>query len=141
MVVFYEGMGMTKFYVDAAGNYLGGFDGAEPPSGAIEIPSAPAHGLDKWAAGTWVVTPDVPQQISRRQAFAALYKRTPRILQADIEAAITAHLAGDAQFLALNDVRESQVFERAWPLVDSIGALMGLSGADMDALFIAGAAL
>lgn len=85
--------------------------------------------------------PFVPAEISRRQAFAALYKRVPRIMQADIEAAITAHLTGDAQFLALNDVRESQVFERGWPLVASIGALMGLSSADMDALFIAGAAL
>jgi hypothetical protein len=39
---------MTKFYVDVAGNYLGGFDGAEPPAGAIEVPSPPAHGLDVW---------------------------------------------------------------------------------------------
>lgn len=26
---------MTKYFVDSNGAYLGGFDGAEPPSGAI----------------------------------------------------------------------------------------------------------
>ncbi len=46
---------MTQFYVDAAGNYLGGFDGAEPPAGAVEIQEPPAHGLDKWVNGAWVL--------------------------------------------------------------------------------------
>ncbi len=45
---------MTLFFVDAAGNYIGGFDGAEPPEGAIEIPEPPAHGLDKLVNGEWV---------------------------------------------------------------------------------------
>jgi hypothetical protein len=31
-------MGVTKFFVDGNGFYLGGFDGAEPPSDAIEVP-------------------------------------------------------------------------------------------------------
>lgn len=84
--------------------------------------------------------PVVPAEISRRQAIAVLYK-LKRITLADIETAIIAHLAGDDQFFALNDLRESQVFARTWPLVASIGALMGLTGADVDALFIAGVAL
>jgi hypothetical protein len=51
-------MGMTIYYRDITGNYLGGFDGAEPPLGAIEC-TAPNHGLDKWVNGVWVdyVTP------------------------------------------------------------------------------------
>lgn len=54
---------MTKFYVDSEGNYLGGYsvssreinreglspwDGASPPDGAIEIPTAPSHADQKW---------------------------------------------------------------------------------------------
>lgn len=53
---------MTRYFVDEQGNYLGGFDGAEPPEGAIEVPEAPIHGLDKWANGAWVryVAPPKP---------------------------------------------------------------------------------
>lgn len=37
----------TKYYSDAAGKYLGGFAGAEPPEGAIEVPFPPrfAHAI------------------------------------------------------------------------------------------------
>jgi hypothetical protein len=54
MVILSEGFRMTQFYVDALGNYIGGFDGAEPPAGAIEVPEPPAHGDDKWIDGTWM---------------------------------------------------------------------------------------
>lgn len=50
---------MTRFFVDADGNYLGGFDGAEPPAGAIEVPSPPPHGLDTWNGSAWV--PHTPE--------------------------------------------------------------------------------
>lgn len=46
---------MTKFYVDAQGNYIGGFDGAPAPDGAIEVPSAPYHAADIWNGGGWDV--------------------------------------------------------------------------------------
>lgn len=133
---------MTKFYVDGSGAYIGGFDGAQPPAGSIEVPTAPAQASDIWADGSWLPgrVRQVPTDITRRQAIAVLYKQK-RITLADIEAAIIAHLTGDAQFYALNDLRESQVFERAWPLVASIGALMGLSNADLDDLFIVGKTL
>ena len=39
---------MTKFFVDGAGKYLGGFDGTAPPKGAIEIPSPPADARQVW---------------------------------------------------------------------------------------------
>ncbi len=48
---------MTKFYVDAGGNYLGGFDGADPPIGAIEVAFPPEHGLDIWNGTQWIPTP------------------------------------------------------------------------------------
>ena len=47
------GLIMTKYYVDVDGNYLGGFYGAEPPQGAIEVPLAPDNALKKWIAGKW----------------------------------------------------------------------------------------
>jgi hypothetical protein len=87
-----------------------------------------------------VVTPQptIPQSISRRQALQALYLRAPSIAVADIESAITSHLTGSAQGLALIELRESQVFERQRPLIISMGAVLGLSSAEMDALFIHG---
>jgi hypothetical protein len=44
---------MTKFFVDISGNYIGGFDGAEPPVGAIEVPTPPEHASQKWEEDAW----------------------------------------------------------------------------------------
>ncbi len=49
---------MTRYFVDATGNYLGGFDGAEPPSGATEVPDAPADARQKWNNGWQPYNPD-----------------------------------------------------------------------------------
>ena len=35
---------MTKYAVDSSGNYIGGFDGLEPPLGSMEIPKPPEQG-------------------------------------------------------------------------------------------------
>jgi len=45
---------MTKYYVDANGNYLGGFDGAKPPKRAIEVTTPPDHGEQKWDGMKWL---------------------------------------------------------------------------------------
>lgn len=45
---------MTKYFVNQNGFYLGGFDGAEPPIGAIEIASPPNDGRDKWNGKRWI---------------------------------------------------------------------------------------
>jgi len=44
---------MTKFFVDAAGNYIGGFDDADPPLGSIEVPIAPDDASQIWNGSTW----------------------------------------------------------------------------------------
>ena len=49
----------TKYYSDAQGNYIGGYDGAEPPAGAIERPSPPDHGFDLWDGAQW--SPNMPR--------------------------------------------------------------------------------
>jgi malate synthase len=62
---------MTKFYVDAQGRYLGGFDGATPPNGATEVATPPAHGADLWQNGAWVPDPTRLTEQSRHDADAA----------------------------------------------------------------------
>lgn len=44
---------MTKYFVDTQGNYIGGFEGSSPPAGAIEIPSPPDDGRQKWVNNAW----------------------------------------------------------------------------------------
>ena len=39
---------VTQFFIDDQGNYVGGFCGALPPDGSIEINSPPPHGWQKW---------------------------------------------------------------------------------------------
>ena len=54
---------MTKYYVNPGGNYLGGFDGVNPPSNAIEVPFAPDHALDVWDGTRFV--PHPPTKLER----------------------------------------------------------------------------
>jgi hypothetical protein len=62
---------MTKFFVDNSGNYLGGFEGADPPQGAIEVPTPPAHGLDTWNGNAWVPNAAVAAEAARVATDAA----------------------------------------------------------------------
>jgi hypothetical protein len=49
---------MTKYFVDADGKYLGGFDGAVPPAGATEVPSPPDNAeFETWVGAQWVEDP------------------------------------------------------------------------------------
>lgn len=58
---------MTKFYIDASGNYIGGFCGAEPPAGAIEVDSPPEHGWQKYINGAWLpLTDEQLQQLGAK---------------------------------------------------------------------------
>lgn len=54
---------MTKYFIDAQGNYIGGFCGAEPPEGAIEVPQPPEHGWQKYSNGAWLPLTDEQKQI------------------------------------------------------------------------------
>lgn len=48
---------MTKFYVNDQGVYLGGFEGAEPPIGAIEVPEPPSDARQIWDGEAWLPLP------------------------------------------------------------------------------------
>ncbi len=44
---------LTKYYIDGSGNYLGGFENAPPPAGAVEVPDAPENAADVWTGFAW----------------------------------------------------------------------------------------
>ena len=63
----------TKFYVTTAGAYIGGFgDGAEPPSGAIEVAIPPDHADQVWSGTVWLAY--VPPKERQKEARAAAYR-------------------------------------------------------------------
>lgn len=44
---------MAKNFIGPSGKYLGGFDGALPPTGSIEVPFAPDDARQKWNGSSW----------------------------------------------------------------------------------------
>lgn len=54
---------MTKYFVDQAGNYIGAFDGAEPPANSIEVPSAPSDARQSWTGIGWGEIYKSPEQL------------------------------------------------------------------------------
>lgn len=54
---------MTKYFVDHAGNYIGAFDGAEPPDGSVEVPSAPSDARQPWTDSGWGDVYKSPEQV------------------------------------------------------------------------------
>lgn len=54
---------MTQYFVDGNGAYLGGYDGADPPDGAIEVPEAPADASQTWDGHAWSDAPAVRQLV------------------------------------------------------------------------------
>lgn len=43
----------TKYYVDGNGKYIGGFDGALPPTGSVEVAFPPVDGRQTWNGSNW----------------------------------------------------------------------------------------
>lgn len=130
---------MTKFYVDNQGRYIGGFDGAEPPDGAIEVPNPPDHGDDKLVDGAWVAaTPIVPESVAMWQARAVMIEEG--ILDAVLTyvAAITNEIERKK---AQAKLEYSSTVRRDDPLVLYVIPALGKTEAQIDAMFIRAAAL
>ena len=70
----------TRFFVDPDGNYLGGFDGADPPPLAIEVPGPPDDGRQKWSGTEWLPY-QRPYDDARRAAYPALGDQLDAILK------------------------------------------------------------
>lgn len=87
-------MNLMKYYVDAAGSYLGGWD-ASPPAGAIEVPTAPEDARQVWDGQAWspLPSPDIITAIkaeARRRIIAIMNEDKQRnTLAAGLEATMT----------------------------------------------------
>ena len=83
------------------------------------------------------VAPAVPHEVTMRQARQALILAE---LDEAVEAAINA-IPGVAGKLARAEWDKSQTVQRARPLVNQLGAALGLTPQQIDALFITAATL
>lgn len=54
---------MSKYYVDTAGNYIGAFEGANPPDDSIEVSSPPDHAKQKWNGEKYLPYVNIQGQI------------------------------------------------------------------------------
>lgn len=56
---------MMRFFVDTDGKFIGGFDGAAPPEGAIEVPTGPFESAvrERWDGAAWVAVPGDPPKL------------------------------------------------------------------------------
>lgn len=81
---------VTRNYVAGDGTWLGAFDGATPPAGASEVPSAPSDARQVWQFPGWS-----PAPISAEIAPLAFNKRFTTAERAAIRAAaaVNADLA------------------------------------------------
>lgn len=61
---------MIKYYVDAQGNYLGSFDGAEPPAGAIEVEYPPLTAKEIWFDGQWIKSKEELKELKQSEIDA-----------------------------------------------------------------------
>lgn len=71
---------MTKYYIDANGNYIGGFDGAEPPAGSSEVTIPPENARCKWNGLSWIDdhNQSINEQILALEAANPISHRTMR---------------------------------------------------------------
>ena len=93
---------MTKYFVDQAGNYIGAFDGAEPPAGCIEVLSAPDDARQCWNGEGWgAIAASKDQRKDEITAhLARIDAESSRPLRA--KAAGNATAADDAKLAALD---------------------------------------
>lgn len=79
----------TKYFVGDAGCYLGAFDGAEPPVGSIEVPSAPSDARQPWTGSAWGSIP---------------------VTAEDFKAAIQAHMDAAAVAIGYDDIKTAVTY-------------------------------
>lgn len=124
---------MTKFYVDDQGRYIGGFDGAEPTEGAIEIQAPPRNASEVWYGGQWQAVVVAPDRVPMLNAHLVLIDAG---WMDDIVAYLDA-IPGPDGAKARAYFAQALTMERTHPLVLGIPAALGKTEAQVDALFIA----
>lgn len=125
---------MTKYFVDANGSYVGGFDGAEPPEGSVEVPEAPVDARQIWSETAWGDIPvTVPDRVSARR-----FRMQLRI--AGLLDQVTAWVA--TQDPLVQDAFEySGEFVRSEPMMAAGFSALGFTPQQIDAFFVAAAQL
>ena len=53
----------TRYFVDGAGVYIGGFDGVDPPDGAVGVPMAPDDARCIWDGSAWIAPVPDPVEV------------------------------------------------------------------------------
>ena len=86
----------AKYFIDQAGNYIGAYDGAEPPADAVEVAAPPPdHASQQWTGAAWIDSAataawradQAAQDNALTQAeLTALLLTKGQISQADIDA-------------------------------------------------------
>ncbi|MER8641006.1 hypothetical protein [Mesorhizobium sp. M1252] len=118
---------MTKYFVDDTGAYLGGFDGAEPPEGALEVPSAPADARQIWDGSSWSAQViDLPPITPRQLRLTLL---SIGITEAQVDAALVNDPAGQIEW------KYATYFKRSHPLVEGLGAIFSITPVQIDSLW------
>jgi hypothetical protein len=63
---------MNKYFIDLSGNYVGAFNGANPPDGSVEVGGPPGDARQKWNGSGWdavVLTADEISSQGKRTGF------------------------------------------------------------------------
>lgn len=122
------------FYIDSSGGY---YEGDKINQTDIVVPRRPDVN-HSWSAGSWVpIQPAVPVVVTMRQARLAL-------LNAGLLPSVSntiAGLLGTSGDAARIEWEFSPTLKRDHPLVASLSASLGLTSAQLDALFTAAALL
>jgi hypothetical protein len=115
----------TKFFVDAKGNYIGGFCGAEPTEGALEVATPPNNALTQiYQNGAWVTKPKSPEQLiseakaQKAEALANITVTTTSGKVFDGDEKSQARMM--ASLTAANTLNQS---ETTWILADTTGSM------------------
>lgn len=125
---------ITRYFVTGNGTYIGGYEGAEPPTGAIEVPTAPQDARQIWDGVAWGPIPPTPiLSVTPRQFRLALNATGMR-------ASIEAYVAAGSQ--DMKDTWEfATVIERNSPIIAAGAAELGLTEGQIDDLFSLAATL
>lgn len=89
---------ITRYYIDAAGSYLGGWQERPPteeggpvrppdfPPGAIEVPTAPADARQVWDGSAWSAVPAPPPPPPTIDEVVAVLEKKGVLTRADVAA-------------------------------------------------------
>lgn len=125
---------MTKYFVNADGVYIGGFDGAEPPANSVEVPDAPIDARQMWTGGVWGPVPiGTPDRVTARQFKLQL-------LSAGLLDQVESWVATQPKAVQIA-YANSGTFVRGEPMMRAGFAALGVTSEQGDAFFAAAAAL